>query len=211
MIRALVLLAGLLAGTAAAEAHALRVFARVEGATVSGYGFFIGGGRPHGAAWTATMEGTPLASGETDADGRFAFAAPAEVTGAVAVTIDTREGHRATSTLAPQRFAAAAPAAARGDGAGAASSPAAAPTTDAASDEAPMEPSPAPAGLSPEAGPSPEALAGMVERAVAHAVAPLEERIVALDARLKFTDILSGLFLILGLAGMGLWALGRRR
>jgi nickel transport protein len=36
-------------------------------------------------------------------------------------------------------------------------------------------------------------------------------RIEEMDARLRFADVLSGLFFILGLAGMALWALGRRR
>lgn len=75
----LLLLALLLAGPAAA--HSLRLFAKVEGREVSGYGFFVGGGRPHGAGWSARMAGLPLAQGETDAEGGFRFEVPEAVTG----------------------------------------------------------------------------------------------------------------------------------
>ena len=40
---------------------------------------------------------------------------------------------------------------------------------------------------------------------------PLMEQIDRMESRLRFTDMVSGVFLILGLAGMGLWARGRRR
>jgi nickel transport protein len=32
-----------------------------------------------------------------------------------------------------------------------------------------------------------------------------------MDDRLRFTDVMSGIFLIVGLAGIALWARGRRR
>lgn len=37
------------------------------------------------------------------------------------------------------------------------------------------------------------------------------EQIDRMESRLRFTDMVSGVFLILGLAGMALWAKGRRR
>ena len=54
MIRALVLtLALVLAAAAPAAAHKLKVFATVTGDAVTGYAFFIGGGRAKGTPWTA--------------------------------------------------------------------------------------------------------------------------------------------------------------
>jgi nickel transport protein len=50
-----------------------------------------------------------------------------------------------------------------------------------------------------------------MELAVERAVAPLMAQIEEMDARMRLTDILSGLFLIAGLAGMALWATGRRK
>jgi nickel transport protein len=172
-------LALILAGPAAA--HGLKVFASVDGARVTGYAFFIGGGRPKGAGWRAEMGGAQIAQGRTDNEGAFEFVLPGEVTAALNVTVSLGDGHAATKSLAPERFGAMAV---------------------AASDP------PAP---TPDAAPSPDAVARAVEAAVARQIAPLHERIEELDARLRLADVLSGIFLILGLAGIGLWALGRRR
>ena len=175
-----------------AAAHSLRVFAKVEGRTVAGYGFFVGGGRPQGAMWTATMDDATLFAGRTDEAGGFAFQVPGRVTHDVVVVIDTGEGHVASVRLAPARFGAiGAPAAPSGS----AALEAAAPEASAGALRQP---------------PSPD-VAALVDAAVARQVAPLLERLEAMDARMRFTDIVSGLFLILGLAGAGLWALGGRR
>ncbi|MFD2172580.1 cobalamin biosynthesis protein CbiL [Rhodobacter lacus] len=182
MIRALLLFAALLAASPA-SAHGMKVFAKVVGDQVSGYGFFIGGGRPEGVEWQAEMAGAPLAQGKTDASGGFAFAAPASVTGPVTVTLNTGDGHVARAELAPARFGA-------------------------------VPGAPAPALAAPEPA-APEAagpeLAALVAVAVAREVAPLAERIEQMDNRMRLTDLMSGLFLIIGLAGIGLWARGRRR
>ena len=175
------LLALLLASPAAA--HGLKVFATVAGDHVSGYAFFIGGGRPKGAGWRAEMGGTTFASGRTDSEGGFAFAAPVEVTADVTITVSLGDGHAASKSLPPARFGTVVPV----------SDPPAAP-----------EPT-------PDAAPAPDAIAQAVEAAVARQIAPLHARIEALDARLRLADVLSGIFLILGLAGIGLWAMGRRR
>jgi nickel transport protein len=187
MTRALALsLTMVLAAAGPAAAHKLKVFATVEGDAVSGYAFFVGGGRARGTPWTATSADTPLAEGETDGEGRFRFTPPAPVTAAITVTVDTREGHIASATLPPARFAGAA--------AGTTPPPAAPPS--------------APTG-SPD--PPPDDTAALVEAAVQREVLPLLERIEEMDSRLRFTDIMSGIFLIVGLAGIGLWARGRRR
>lgn len=177
----LILLSLVIAGPAAA--HSLRVFAKVEGQQVSGYAFFIGGGRPAGVTWVARMGDETLASGKTDGDGTYSFALASPISAAITITVDTGEGHIATTTLAPTRFGPA--------GAGRFGVP---PTPSAGSDPASV------------AG----ATAHEVEDAVARQVAPLLERMEAMDARLRFTDILSGVFLILGLAGMSLWVRGRK-
>jgi len=175
----------LLALGSPAAAHSLRVFARVVGAEVSGYGFFIGGGRPVGAEWSAVIGDHPLAQGVTDAEGGFAFTAPKEVTAPLIVTLNTGEGHVARVVLGPERFGAAVPAP---------TAPVAPATTDRVADMA-----------------NPEALVERASaRAVERAVTPLLERIEAMDARMRLTDLISGLCLIAGLAGVALWARGRR-
>ena len=176
----LILLSLSIAGPA--TAHSLRVFARVEGTQVSGYAFFIGGGRPAGATWVARMADAMLATGKTDGNGAYSFAAPPTVISTIAITVDTGEGHIATTTLVPARFG---------------------PIAEGKPDDAPaptLDTNPAPSG----------ATAQQVEAAIERQVAPLLERIETMDARMRFTDIMSGVFLILGLAGMALWARGRR-
>ncbi|TCK31432.1 nickel transport protein [Ancylobacter aquaticus] len=183
MIRFLTALLLALAFAGPANAHKLKVFATVEERAVKGYAFFIGGGRAAQAPWIAKdAAGARLAEGATDGEGRFAFPAPQPPADAT-VTVDTREGHVASVTLPASRFG----------GAVVAGAP------PLASE------SPGPAVDGAEAR-----LAGLVEAAVQRQVAPLMERIEELDSRLRYADILSGVFLILGLAGIGLWARGRR-
>ncbi|MBO1075531.1 cobalamin biosynthesis protein CbiL (plasmid) [Roseomonas marmotae] len=166
-----------------AQAHKLKVFATVEGGVVRGYAFFIGGGRAAATPWIAHgATGGEIASGETDAEGRFDFRAPPPAS-EVTVTVDTREGHIASASLPAARFGGAAPAGG---------------TSDPAADGRP-------------AAVTQQPVAVMVEEAVQHQLTPLMERIEQLDARLRFTDMVSGVFLILGLAGMAIWARGRRR
>lgn len=187
MIRVfLVLLSILVAGPAAA--HSLRLFAKVEGDKVSGYAFFIGGGRPAGVNWVAKMGEQAVAAGKTGKDGDYSFAAPDAVTGGISITVDTGEGHIATTLLKPDRFSIV-------------GTTAAAPQVEAATSGEAAVPAPALSG---------DATAKLVEQAVERQVGPLLERIETMDARMRFTDIMSGIFLIVGLAGMALWARGRK-
>ncbi len=176
-----------LALASAAAAHKLKVFATVEGETVRGYAFFIGGGRPDGSPWTAkNAAGEVVASGTTDTEGRFAFALPAAATSELTVTVDTQEAHVASTTLAASRLAGA---------------PATAPPTAAT----------AIARSAADAAPDEARLAALVTVALQKEIEPLMERLEAMDARLRFTDMLSGVFLIIGLAGIALWARKVRR
>ncbi|WP_238121370.1 MULTISPECIES: cobalamin biosynthesis protein CbiL [unclassified Xanthobacter] len=173
-----------------AQAHKLKVFAAVAGETVSGYAFFIGGGRPQGAAWTARdATGTQLAGGDTDTEGAFRFTLPQGFASDLTVTVDTHDAHVASTTLAASRF----------DGAAPAQSPPA---------SAARPPTAAPATMGPST--DPQQLAAVVDAAVARQIEPLLERIEALDSRLRFVDALSGIFLIIGLAGGALWLRARR-
>lgn len=176
MIRALFVLLVLLTVAAPAQAHSLRLFARSDGAQVSGYGFFIGGGRPQGAAWRAEMAGATVASGTTDAEGGFAFAAPQAASAPLTITLDTGDGHIVRTTLGAERLG-------------------------ALPDATPATPAPAP----------PEATARLVEEAVARQIAPLSEQLAAMETRTRLTDVVAALSLIFGIAGIALWARGRRK
>lgn len=187
------LLAALLA--VPASAHALRAFARVNGAQVSGYAFFIGGGRPSGAAWAAKMDGATVAEGKTDDEGGYRFAAPSPVSADIVISVDTGDGHFASTQLGPERFD---PAPAQ-------------PPASTSGDNYAAQASPASTSSSPNGHHLDEADRQLVEEALERQIGPLLERIEAMDARLRLTDLMSGIFLIIGLAGMGLWARGRKR
>jgi nickel transport protein len=96
---ALLAFAVFLAATGNAAAHKLKLFAAAAGDTVSGYGFFVGGGRPAGAALVARdAGGNTVWRGTTGDDGSFSFtvAAPAGLT----LSIDAGDGHAAEATIA---------------------------------------------------------------------------------------------------------------
>ncbi len=173
---ALLVVAGLIAP---ASAHKLKVFATAQGSVISGYGFFIGGGRPAGVRWVIRDEtGAVLGEGKTDDQGGFRFEpAPA---GPVTVTIDTGEGHGASKTISSVG-------------------------TPPPSQNRPTQGDPA------SQSQAKEEIAALVETAVQRQVTPLLERIEEMDARMRFTDILSGFFLIIGLVGGGLWLRTWRR
>lgn len=167
-----------------AEAHKLRLFATVEGEDVTGYAFFVGGGRAQGADWWALdAGGAEIARGRTDGEGRYRFTPPDPVIDDILVQVDTHEGHMAEAVVKAERFG-----------------------------PVPVTPPP-PAAASLAAGgriaaSAPDTKA--VELAVQRQIAPLLERIEAMDSRMRVTDVLSGLFLIVGLAGIGLYLRGRR-
>ncbi len=172
-------------------AHSLRVFVTSEGQMVRGHGFFVGGGRPHGAAWRAEAGDVTLATGTTDSDGAFGFVLPGPVAGEITVTVDPGDGHAASATLAADRTGGGTvrPTPLPGGGASVLAAPA--PTVPTA--------------------PTADEIAAVVEAAVARQVDPLRIRLEAMDARLRLSDLVSGGLAIFGLAGIGLWLRGRGR
>ncbi|HWJ73949.1 MAG TPA: cobalamin biosynthesis protein CbiL [Kaistia sp.] len=192
MKRLLLSLALLLAVLGPAEAHKLKVFAAVEGNSVHGYAFFIGGGRAENTSYVAKdAGGTQLADGRTDINGAFAFDLVRPPASDVTITVDTHEGHIASATLPVSRF-----------GVTALAAPASLPAKKGPQPEAAPAPAIAPGNAE---------IAALVDAAVQRQVEPLMEQIDQMDSRLRLTDTISGIFLILGLAGMASWALGRRK
>lgn len=182
-----------LAFASPAEAHKLKLFAAIEGNHVGGYGFFIGGGRAQGTEWSATTtEGDVLAGGRTNKNGEFGFDVAAPPSSDVTIILNTEEGHIAQTVLAASRFT-------EGAGGTAATEP---PGTVAPNGTSPN-------GVQPP--PDSAASADLVAAAVQRQIAPLLERIEQMDDRMRFTDIVSGIFLIIGLAGIGLWVRSLRK
>lgn len=209
LLAALVLMA-LSAGPAAA--HRLKVFATVEGGTVTGYAFFIGGGRPQGAQVIfRTPGGAELAQAVTDAEGGFSFRP--SVPQALEVVVNAGDGHVAEALLAADRFGPAEAAPAPPVSALAAA-PAPAPSAPEAGLGAPAPPASAPAP-STACAPDPAVLAGLVDaaadRAVARQIRPLLEAYETAEGRVRFNDVMGGIGMIVGLAGTALWVSARRR
>lgn len=164
-----------------AASHKLKVFTAIEGQTVRGYAFFTGGGRPEGSHWIAKDAAGKSIAGGTT-DAKGSFAFELPADIATDVTV-TVDTHDA-------HIASATLAASRFKNA----------ATEKLAAEAPAAPAH-----------DDTRLAALIAAAVAKEVEPLRERLEAMDSRLRFADILSGVFLILGLAGIGLWARGKRR
>lgn len=117
----------LLLFAAPAEAHRLKVFASAEGAAISGYAYFSGGGRARGTEVIAAgPDGTPVFQGVTGGEGEFAFQATRRMDHIIIV--DGADGHRASFTLHADEIPAHLPAGAE--------AAAIAPTPDAVLDEA---------------------------------------------------------------------------
>lgn len=183
----LLALAVLVLGIGDAAAHRLKLFATAEGQTVSGYGFFVGGGRAAGAPIVARDgAGAEIWRGTTGEDGGFRFDTPAA---GLTLLLDAGDGHAAELTLGPDRFAPATPAS---PPVIAADAPTSAPI---ARDDAAL------AAL----------VAAEVDKAVARQIRPLLEASAAAEARLRLNDILGGLGWIAGLVGVGLIAARRKR
>lgn len=183
------LLAGLilLCGPGPALAHKLKLFVTVDENEISGYAFFVGGGRPRGAAWRVQdAAGTTLQDGVTDDQGAFRWRTPGAAD--YTVVVDAGDGHGATATLPASRFVGK-------------SEPTPSAPPDALSDTADASP----ADLVPV-----DRVEALVARAVQRETAPLLARIEEMDSRLRLTDLVSSVFLILGAAGGLLWLTGRR-
>ncbi|SJZ84306.1 cobalamin biosynthesis protein CbiM [Consotaella salsifontis] len=189
--------------TAPASAHRLKLFATVEGMTVSGYAFFIGGGRPQGVAFTVkAKDGGEVYVGKTDDAGGFSWTAPSPAE--YVLTVDTGEGHFASETVSAERFSGAAPAGAK--------QLVASPSSVSASSSSNAAPDPAnPAPITVD----PKTLQAMIDASVDAAVErqtrPLLEAYAQADGRLRFNDIMGGVGMIVGLAGFGAWAMARRK
>ena len=210
------ILAFALLGAGPAAAHRLKLFASVEGATISGYGFFVGGGRPEGVEFLVRDHlGTVVHRGTTDASGAFAWAAPRP--DAYTVAIDSGDGHFAEVTVAADRFAIA-PAATVPP----TSEPVTREAVAAAANVAPSEPQAVPPNAAPTATGKPacvllepDEIARLaepaVDRAVARQLRPLIEAQVAAEGRLRLNDVMGGVGMIVGLAGLAMWGMSRRR
>jgi nickel transport protein len=174
------------------SAHKLKVFATVEAGTITGYGFFLGGGRARGSSLIIRdASGQEVLKGETDDEGRFSWRPPSPSD--FVISIDTREGHMAEVRIPASRFSTSAVGA----------------PVDASATIASAAPD-KPAAAAGACEPRTTDLNALVEAAVSRQVRPVLERMEAMDGNLQLRDIVSGVCMIFGLAGIALWIVGRK-
>ncbi len=182
-------------------AHSLKLFVTVDGMVVSGHGFFVGGGRPQGIVVKIRgADGRDLYDGHTDANGAFAWTAPAPA--AYTVLLDTGDGHFTRAEVAADRFVGAASASTR------TSAPA---PVAAAPASGPEVAKPGAVARGPDGIVMAAEIEAAVDRALARRLQPLVEAQERSEARLRFADIMGGIGMIVGLAGLGAWGMARRR
>jgi nickel transport protein len=167
---------------ATVSAHRLKVFVTAEDGALSGYAFFVGGGRPEGADFVVKDGSREVFRGKTDLHGAFAWRP--EAPGNFSVTVDAGDGHWAEAAVAADRLG-------------------------GASVEAATTPVAPACASDPEA--MTKIFEAQVDRAVARQVRPLLEAYSQAEARVRFNDVMGGIGMIVGLAGAGLWAVSRRR
>ncbi|MGE3644925.1 MAG: cobalamin biosynthesis protein CbiM [Beijerinckiaceae bacterium] len=177
-----------------ALAHRLKLFVSVESGSISGYGFFIGGGRANAATVVfRDAQGAELHRMQVDGDGEFRWKPPQAQD--VKIVLNAGDGHAAEATVAANQFA---------------------PNNDPPRAKAAENSAAAPAKTPvPFSAMTREELATLVEKkvdaAVARQIKPLLEAYDKAEGRLRFNDVMGGIGMLIGLAGLAMWASGRRR
>jgi nickel transport protein len=179
------------AGTGGAEAHRLKAFATVEGATIGGLAYFPGMGLARGVSVKVLAPDESLvAETTTDDQGRFTVLVRQRMDHKIVV--DTGDGHRAEFLVRASEFPEFLPVAVGGTMVATAPEAIAVQTTATQS-------------------PSASELEALVDRVVARHVGPLREELDASGDRIRFRDVLGGLGWIAGVTGVICWLTSRRQ
>lgn len=175
----------------AAQAHKLKVFATAEGPEISGYAYFVPGGRAPGIAVTVTQGDTVRHLNAND-QGEFSF--PVGAGGDTLIQVDGGDGHYAEYVVRADEITPPAPSAAP-----------AVPSSVSSSSSA------APAASTVVAPPADIAvLRAAIEESVARQVRPLREQLDTYQEKVWMHDVLGGLGVIFGLGGVA-FGFSRRR
>ncbi len=162
-----------------AQAHKIKIFAMVEGETVTGYAYAPGGVRlPHNSIEIFNGNKEKIGTIKTDTNGAFSFT-PKERSN-LSFEMDTSDGHRTSFLITAEELPTRLPA--------------------TVSQAASAEPPPAIEAL-PRSATPPE-LVTLIDRAVAHNIRPLREQIETYEEKIRLHDILGGIGYIMGLAGI---------
>ncbi len=177
----------------AAEAHALKVFAVVEGGMITGTAYFSGASRARGARILIHgPDNAVLGEGVTDDNGAFAIPVGPRVDHRIVA--DSGDGHAAefiirAAEIAPQGAGLVSPAKSEEPVSGVAAAPGGAAL---------------PAALDAQ-------VEAAVETVIARHVTPLRQQLDAYEDRVRWHDVLGGIGYIFGLTGIAAYFLARRR
>lgn len=190
-----------------AMAHKLSLFAAVDGKTISGYGYFSGGARPHNVTVTVTAPGgEKLGETTTNEKGEFAF--PVHYKCDHILTINAPDGHSATFTVEAGELPDDLPAL----GVDKTRMPQVRHLAPKAA--APV----APQALAPATAASADEIDRAVEMAVKRQIDPLGKQIIKYreqldryEKKIYLHDVLGGIGYIFGIAGIAFYFLGTRK
>ena len=175
-----------------AQAHKVKVFASAEGSLITGYAYFPGGGRIKGGRVDIIgPDGEKLAQVMIDERGEFSFQAQARIDHRL--VLDAGQGHVARFLVEAEELPESLP----GGGRTKTTSPLAAPADNA--------PIPGQANISEDR------LVELIDQAVSRQIRPLRRQVEAFQEKIYWHDVLGGIGYIIGLMGLSLYFLGRRR
>lgn len=188
----LVMVAGTLAVTVCrALAHKVNVFAYLDGRQIKGEAYFPSGDK----AQTALVEvvdgqGRVLGSTQTDGQGLFSLAVPAEAGAPLRVVLKAGQGHQGEYTLGARELGGAA--------------------AFAAASQAASKPAPATAR---SAAPLPEEMEERLARLLDQRLQPLTAQVAKLGAErsVSLADVMGGLGYIMGLMGLAAYLKARKQ
>ncbi len=194
MRRAILLMILMFAATTA-SAHKLKVFATVEDGALAGYAFFVGGGRPQGATFIIQdASGKEIYRGTTDDKGTYSWQPPQPDD--LKIIVNAGDGHVADTEISRDRFSG----------------------TDSTGGETAQQSVSTPNGSSVTTTQEAESgactlndIEKVVDNSVERQIRPLLEAYAEAGDRAKLTDVVGGIGMIFGLAGIGMWGFSRKR
>jgi nickel transport protein len=187
-----------------AHAHKLKVFATAVGARVDGTAYFVGGGPAQGVEVSVqTPSGQPLATLQTDEDGKFAFTATTRTD--QVIVVNAGDGHSARFTISAADLPESLPAA----GMPAQVPPEGAPKPLVGASATGTAGVPVVSSILAAQAAVP--LEDLVGQAVARQLRPLREQINDYEDQIRLRDIIGGIGYIIGIAGLTVAFRNRRR
>ncbi len=190
-----------------ASAHTIKLFATVENQTISGYGYFPGGGKfRNGTVTVHGPDGTTLGQITTDDNGEFNYTAQYKCDHIF--SIETTDGHAASYTVKAEELPDRLPPLSASNSVNLQPEASKDRALPSSGHEATVPPDQAP--LLAAGGISSTDLERVVDSAIARHVKPLREQLEEYEQKIRLHDILSGIGYIFGVAGIAMYLASRK-